>query len=114
MSLTKAGILCRWDLLERILRLIQSCETLEDYKRLVSQGGHILNVLPGGVLRPWLSNGIVDIPDVGLSSASAGDLSRGLSLPRATSGSQAAGNSSGAGPSSLRDHTAAEKLTHTD
>ncbi|CAL5229802.1 g13197 [Coccomyxa viridis] len=104
----------RWDLLEQILRLIQSCETLEDYTRLVSQGGHILNVLPGGVLRPWLSHGMVDVPDAGLSPASAGDPSQGLSLPQAILGSQAAGNSSGAGPSSLRDDTAAEKLDHTD
>ena len=55
-------LLCRWEVLEQVLQLIEGCEGLEDYKRLVHEGGHILNVLPGGVLKPWkgVDPGIVD------------------------------------------------------
>ena len=42
--------------MERMLRLVRECETLIDYKRLVSEGNHILNVLPGGILEGWSGN----------------------------------------------------------
>ena len=100
--------------MKQVLRLIQSCETLEEYKRLVSQGGHILNVLPGGVLRPWMSNGLVGIPDVGARNASAAHLPQGSPLPGTYPGSQAVGNSSGAGVLSMSKDDAAPHLDHTD
>ena len=55
-------LLCRWEVLEQVLQLIEGCESLEDYKRLVHEGGYKLNVLPGGVLKPWkgVDPGIVD------------------------------------------------------
>ena len=34
------------------MQLIKGCETLEDYKRIAEEGRHILDVLPGGILRP--------------------------------------------------------------
>lgn len=102
---------CRWEILEQILRLIQSCETLEDYKRLVSQGRHILDVLPGGVLRP--GNGIPGLANMSISPA-AEHPPQGSSLPRPTPSSQAVGNSSGAGVLSLREDGVVQKLKNTD
>ena len=46
----------RWQVLEQVLQLIIDCKTLEDYKRLAEEGRHILNVLPGGILRLEHSN----------------------------------------------------------
>ena len=42
----------RWQFLEQVLQLIKGCETLGDYKRIAEEGRHILDVLPGGILRP--------------------------------------------------------------
>ena len=42
----------RWQVLEQVLQLNKRCETLEDYKRIAEEGRHILDVLPGGILRP--------------------------------------------------------------
>jgi len=60
---------CRWEILERMLRLVRESETLEDYKRLVSEGMHILNVLPGGVLEGWSGN-----PEVPAAVVSASEV----------------------------------------
>lgn len=48
--------LSRWQVLEQVLQLIKGCRTLEDYKRIAKEGGHILDVLPGGILRPQQPN----------------------------------------------------------
>lgn len=49
-------VLRRWEILEQVLHLVRECKSLEDYQRIVGEGGHILNVLPGGVLTPWSLN----------------------------------------------------------
>ena len=79
-----------------MLRLVKSCETLEDYRRLVSQGGHILNILPGGVLTAWSSNGSVAPVGVGASAASPAHLPQETSPLMVDWRLQAVGNSSGA------------------
>ena len=105
--------MCRWEILERVLRLIASWGTLEDYKRLVSQDRHILNVLPGGVLAAWSSNGLNASAIMDMSPLLAEDLPQGIHPPEANSSSQAMGSSSGAGILSLREDDTAE-LKHTD
>ncbi len=52
-TLMSLCLLCRWEVLQQVLQLIAGCESLEDYQLLVHEGRHILNVLPGGVLKPW-------------------------------------------------------------
>ena len=46
----------RWQVLEQVLQLIKGCETLVEYKRIAEEGRHILDVLPGGILRPEQPN----------------------------------------------------------
>ncbi len=113
LHLTDTGISCRWEILEQVLRLIDSWDTLEEYKRLVSQDQHILNVLPGGVLAAWSSSGLNAPAIVGTSPRSAEHQPQGVPPPGANSSSQAVRNSSDAGVLSLREDNTVE-LKHTD
>jgi hypothetical protein len=48
-------LMCRWEVLQRVLEGVRSVRGNHSaYLDLVSRGEHILNLLPGGVLTPWV------------------------------------------------------------